>query len=129
MPREEIETYISAGSSVRVEGKRTATEGRYKGVGLTEDGEPSIVVEVEHCSFAYRLDEVSRIVFLSPATTGRADLERAESPPERSYRLVDRERVQAAIEQQREGGDVVPGFVQRALDEAFGETVDGEKVP
>lgn len=97
MPREEIETYISHACAIRVEGKRTATEGRFRGVGLTEDGHASIVLDVvgQPLLLAYRLDEIDRIRYLSPATTGRVDVEMAESeeapetPEQREQRLLD----------------------------------------
>lgn len=124
MPREEIDTYIISGSRIKVYGERSETEGWFRGVGLTEDGHASIVLKVQDAAlpFAYRLVEVRRIEHLDPSHSGGDVLERAESPPEGSYRLVDRERVQVALERQaRETGGVIPAFVQEALDEVFGE--------
>lgn len=56
---------IEPGDKVKVQGRRTVTEGEFKAVGVNEDGKPRILIDAGYpILFAYDFDEVASIELL-----------------------------------------------------------------
>lgn len=74
MATEETRQMLEPGCKVTVHGKRTQTTGAYRGVGLTEDGKPRVIIDVPGAAipFAYDFEEVTRI-HAEPAIAGALD--------------------------------------------------------